>query len=806
MNKTESEGPNPFRTLDANGKPVMSRFSSARTLLEVYNKLQDEDAKGEAPRRAKIRKMYDGYRPWDPAKLEAAGIKDRANVNCGGLAGQIDARAGGINDMALDTTNLIELRAIQAEMAGPDAELIGDVVSEEFSAVLREGQRFLPAVATMVKETDLYGLGPVTWRDPFDYQLVALERGQVKFPSEASAISSENELIMVETVLPAWYMFQLFDDPEASAAAGWNLPAVKAYLVSVFRNEDDNLSQSQDEMGTSAVESVWAMFRQNRTFEVKQFNSVRVINAYVREVGGDRKISHYMTASTDVVDEFLFKNLEAYDDMNQCVMWLPYSATERYARSLRGMASKLILFEDLRNRNFCKIVDAASRAASMKLKATSLSEGVRNTIVEQGPYTFYTGGVEPVATRVDPDFQQLASVNELIGRLATNNALGASGPAAAPERIYSGADRKTKDQIAVEASAGAKSEQALFVLRSMVFDALFRECFRRFMKLVLDPTTHDKYEGVKKFLERCKLRGVEREHLRQIPKFFTVYMCRDLVTGGAGAKAGILSDIIGLGGNLDEAGRISATHDYIKCRAGVKAADRYRPMIGRDAIPSDAASHAIMENNDMFEGAAALVGVDQLHWSHIPIHAQLLDSIAQSVQAGQVEDPSRMLNTLQVASEHVQQHVLAGGRQLGKEDDAKKAIATLRGLRPIVQALTMMAESQQKEQEAEAARQEQEMADLRAQAQGKENEIKMHEADNRAAVEMYKVDRMHEARMTGEYNKAQADAFRARSKATIDRISRQSRMMIEAGKITGRQPPEMSALGGEEPLAMAGRL
>ena len=132
-------------------------------------------------------------------------------------------------------------------------------------------------------------------------------------------------------------------------------------------------------------------------------------------------------------------------------MWLPYSVTERHARGLRGVASKLMPFEDLRNRNFCRLMDAVASAASVRLEGPTVGESLKNTIVEQGRYTLFTGGVKPVSARVDPDFQQLAAVNEMISRTATNNALGASGVSAVAERVYAGADRKTKEQVKLEA-------------------------------------------------------------------------------------------------------------------------------------------------------------------------------------------------------------------------------------------------------------------------------------------------------------------------------------------------------------------
>jgi len=733
------------------------------------------------------------------------------NVNCGGLAGSVDARSSAISDLAIDTTDLVELRALPAEMSGPDAEAIGTVVAEEFSTVLREGQGFISAVATMVREADLYGVGPVSWQDPYDFQPIALERGQVKFLSDAPSISGANELIMVETAIPAGYLVQLFDHPAESEAAGWDLAVVRRYLISVFVAQNDSTSQARDTAGTSVEESILAEWRQNRLMETKQFETLRVVSAFVVETK-DRKIAHYMIPASDAglsPDGFLFFKEAAYQQMGNAILWLPYSATEKYARGQRGLASKLMPFEDIRNRTFCKIIDAAIREASIKIKANSAGEAVRNTVVEQGPYTFFVGGAEPMTGKTAPDFSGLAGVHEMIGRVATNNITGASGVGAAPERIYEGADRKTKDQVRAEAEAGSKSEQSLFVLRSMVFDALFRECFRRFMLLVLDSSKHAQYPGVATFVERCKRRGVDMKILRQVPDIFSVYMCRDLVTGGAGAKAGILFDVLSnIGGNLDEKGRINATRDYIRARAGRAAADRYRPDVGRDTLPGDAASHAVMENNDLMEGSAVLVGTDQLHWSHIPVHSQVLDSIAQAVESGQVEDPAAMLKILQLTTQHIERHAQIGGAQLGKAGDAKAVLQSLRSLRPIGQALTTMAMTQEHEQEAEAKRQQQAQEELQRRADGQDAQAAMHDSDNKAAVKMYEVDKMAEVRMADANNKAQTDAFKARSKASIDRISARYRMITQNSAMTGAQAPGVGAMAGEggdeEGLASSG--
>lgn len=783
---------NPFRTLDDKGKPVTSRFSTATAIREVYRTLQEQDDRGEAPRRARIRRMYDYFLPFDPNKLKAAGLGNLTNVNTGELAGQIDARASAVTDMALDTTDLVELHALPLELAGPDAARVASVVSEEFSAILRGAPEFLPAVATMVRECDLYGIGPIGWRDPYDYMPVALERGQVKFPDDASSISSNNELIMVESQFPAWYLIRLLDSPDASRGMGWNVTAVRQYLTRVFLDGADTLSQSGNEVSTSSVESMLALMRQNRSFETRQFETLRVIHAYVREVSGGQNISHYIVPTTAGSDDFLFHKPDAYETMDQCIQWLPNKATELYARGQRGLASAILPLADVKNRVFCRLIDAAMLEASQKLESTTPGEAVRNTIIEQGSYTFFTGGVRPVTARTTPDFNGLGAVHELVGRVSANNVTGAAGPAALPERIYSGADRKTKDQVLAESAGAAKSEQAVFVLRSTRFDAVFRECFRRFMILVLDSTKREGYPHVARFIDRCERRGVGMDILRQVPEQFEIYMCRDLVIGGAGVKAGIIADILSnFGGNLDEAGRIVGTRDYIKARAGVAAADRYRPEVGRDDMPGDAASHALLENNSVMRGEPIMVGRDQLHWAHIPVHAQVPQHIVEAVQSGQVEDPAGMLQVLQGITNHIEEHAQFGGMQLGKSEDAKAVIRELRSLRPVAQALTMMAQTMEHEREAEAKRQQKQMEELQHRADGHDAQAAMHESDNKAAVKMYEVDKMAEVKAAQAAATAQNDEFKARAKANIDRISARYKQITSSGAMSGLPEPGM---------------
>ena len=794
---TDSEWVNPFRTCDDKGKPVMFRFSSAKSLRDAFVKAQQDDA-ATASGRSKILGMFYGKLPWDPAKLEALGFKNKANFSSNELRSLVEARSGAVFNIALDTTDVVTLVPAAAELAGPDADEIAGIISDEFSKTLREDPSFVPALATMTQQCDLYGIGPMTWPNPVSWCPVALQRGQLKLFENSPVLSSANEILMYEGTLPAAYVFSLFDNPEMSEDAGWYPKNLKRFAVETFADAQDSSSIYGSDYGTSAVESAVVRMRENRVFETRQFETMKVIHAFVREVSGDRKVSHYIIPARDGFDEFLMVRYGVYDNMAQCLVWLPYSVTEPSAAAVRGLASYVAPIIENRNKKMCEFVDASDMLTKIHLSRTQAGSQERLTIHEQGMYRVLPDGIKAEQAPMSAqNVKQAAELMEMVAGVTVQNALGAVSPRALSDGVYEGGDRPTKEQVLLSKESVDKAAQSLFVTRMLVFDSILRESFRRFMGLATGPNKAwaSDYPEVEKFVRRCGKRGLDKATLKAAVDEFDVVLCRDIVSGGAGVKAGLLADALGRwGGNLDEAGRNYGTRELVRCRMGTVMADRLRPLIGRDQMPSDAASHAQLENNDMLELTQVLAAQDQLHWSHIPVHGKLLEMINQAAQNGQVSDPQKMLDTMQLVSEHIQAHIQYGGMQIGKEDDAKAALKSIRSMRPIQQELTIMAANADRVKRAEEEKQQREMEDLQNRAEGKDNAVKIHEIDTKAALKVREQDLMHEARMTQADSKSQTDMFRARARAEIDRITQQSKRIIEASKITGNPPPSTEAL------------
>lgn len=827
-------------TVQGDARPAKSRFSDPVALRSVYDRLTMEDAK-DAVRRAKLRRMYDAHLPYNPAELAQSGLKHVTNVNWLGLKSVIDNRSDALLKLSSDTTNLIELQPRARELAGPDAERIASVVAEEFSTMLRETGDVIPALAMMNTEADMYGLGPVTWTSSLDYKPVALERGQVRFIANGPVQSTRHELFMYETVMPASYLFFLLDHQDVASAEGWSIPTVKRWLVDVFQNHLETRAQPGAETNTSYVESSLSLLRQNRFVEEHQFDEINVIHAFVKEMQFPRGITHYIMPATEL-KEYLFCKPHAYRTMDECFLWFPYSVNRRYAREIRGLASHLFPIESANNRYKCRVMDMALQYASMVFTQQTAGSQMQLSLVEQGPFTILPKELVPVQNNIKPDMNQVAAISQFIDGIGVNSVTGGDkGPLSSTgPKTFQGSDRETKEEVLLRQRLRSRKEEALFVQRMSVLDKVFRETFRRAFNLVglfaaHDPTIAADYPEIVRFVENCDMRGVPLPVLLQSGSQFNVVTCRDLVLGSEG-KVGVLTDLLGnFGGNLDEPGRRNAQRDWIHLRLGVQAADRYLPSVDRDTSPNDQSSFAAVENNDMRQGLEVRVGSDQLHWSHIPVHAEVLQEIVEQVAASpdneptkqsvqQVENPKAVLALLVACSKHIQEHLKYGAMQIGMEAKAKQVEKMLRDLKPTVKSLNLAVATQERVEQAEAERQQREMEELQRRADQNELEKAKYEADKKAETDRYRVDRDHETAMrrldlerevmearqgqAAEASRADAARRDAESSARIDREAEMAKAranaanavnrMTAVSQVTGFPPTEPADVMGRE--------
>lgn len=798
--------------------PARRRFSDPHALYALFDEFRRRDVM-DVERRVKIRNIYNGFLPYNPADLRAAGQAWRTNMNFHGLSNAIDARAEAVDHLAVDTCSLVTLANVAPETAGPDDERITATVEEEFSRALREDGRVIPAFSAMMKEADLYGLGPVTWRTPDDYVPVALERSQVKFDPEGPVVSSDHDVIMVETTLPADYLFRLLDNQEFAAKAGWNVEAVKRWVVMAFHDRIDSRSTMAAAGGVTPQEAALEAMRRNDFYESVQFEKLNVIFAYVREMQAPRKITWIIAPASsqriqgsDPLKEFLFVQENAYDTMDQVFVWHAASSSKRYARSVRGIASTLAPIAMTEDRLTCAMVDSTMRAMSMVLKQKNPGATPSVTLQELGPYTVVGSDLDPVPNANQmSNFQGAMQVRQMLSQLGAGSVAGTEMGATFP-RLQEGGTSATKAESEIMEHRRTMRDENLSAVRLYAWDRILAETARRFFRIAVgNRAVLEEYPHVRRFVDRCERRGVTTDVLREVLDRFVVQTNRDIVIGAEGIIQFLSTVQAQFSGNTDEAGRKAMSHDIVRRRLGARYANRYFPEKSRDEGPSNNASIATLENNALQARQPVLVGPDQDHYAHILVHMQVLDQIKKTVQEGlataqqksqeeggvtqnaqgelapQVEDPESLAAVLEATSQHVQQHLALFSTQIGVKDKAKQIQGVITGLADTIKALNLAIAEQRRVKEAEMEKRQREMEELQRQADEAEIAKANHKADLDAQNARYKIDLDHQVamervRLESEQGRArlQMEDRDRREKGRIDYETARNSAMIES--------------------------
>ena len=603
-----------YNYVEEGGAPARRRFSDPSAVMTVFRHLADEDMKA-AQRRLKIKKLYDGVLPYDPKALEACGLKNLTNVNFYGLKGTIDSRSDVILRLQSDTANLIELQPLAREVAGPDVARVGEVVSEEFSSMLRENGEFITTLARMNKEADLYGLGPVVWPNDMAYVPISLERAQVKFAKNCDVTSSKNELYMFESTLTADYLQSLRDNREMSAAMGWQMDQVDEWFKAVFRDGAETREDPGTVGSTTPAESMQSMRRRDMYGDDSQFMEFHVVHVFVKEVAWPRGITHIVMPST-AREKFLYYKENAYRTMDECFLWFPFSVKDRYAAEVRGLGSLMYAVERLKNRFLCQLFDAGFRAASFMMNTQAGSPMPSQvSMTEMGPYTMLPPGVVPANQQVAPNFQQIAGVMQILDGTGLS---AVTGRDRAPltttmTKLFSGShERLSKAEQELRQAVESHRTESEFAQRKSVIDRICRQCFLRALRLMVLPDfARVDYPEIGDFLMRCAMRNVTLEQIVMVPQYFTIVACRDLALGADGKVAELDAFYQQYAGEMDEAGRRAVARKRAVLRFGTKDADDVIPHLSRDQSPSDQSSFATLENNMMKQGMEAQVGGDQ---------------------------------------------------------------------------------------------------------------------------------------------------------------------------------------------------
>jgi hypothetical protein len=735
---------NAVQTVTKGGSPVRKRMPNAESAWTVYDSFKR--AYGEVSlQRATIEGLVDGNPPYDAAKLKQLGLGFKTNVNFLEMRAVLDSAAGAAHELYGEVPNLIELRQNIPDNEQLSLNTWAGIISEEFSTMVLDWSGFLPFMDMVSRESDKLGLGVGGWINEYDWRPKAFETGNFLTNSKAQFDIDGLQVFCLRDEMPASDLLEKLD----TEAEGWKVQNLRKILNKVY-NENHGKT-GNDNNQTSDAEEFQKQIRNydNPDQEVTDFQGVPVVHILVREMTGDRKITHLIIPDDDESKVFLYEGRNRFNKMSEVLWWLPYNYGNGVVRSAQGLATMMRPHCELSDRFLCNIFDGGQIAASMVVQPNTPTDVSKLQVVRMGPFTILPAGLTAIQSTFAPNVSSLIQLRDLSSQIMRNNT---GIYRQHPEMLGENQPEKTARQVAEESSKEARVEKSHVAFRYTFYDRLYREMYRRAVrKDIVESDAAVVYPGkaeAQQFVARCEARGVPREVVLDSDKLFRVYATRAIGLGSLGVRLDLTNQLLQLRPLLDEEGKENAVREWLTVRVGHRNVDRFKGPVNRDEIPSNEQSIATLENNDFIEGSNVPVGADQTHVIHVRVHLQPIQQVIEVFEqtGDQGFDFARALPILTVGLPHIGQHLV----YLQDDPAYEEFVAQVAQFLKQATQLAQLFEAQVKKQQEAQAKAQQEQAQRVAEAEGQVDQadmaLKKYEIDKDAEVEMAKQDSLNNMR------------------------------------------------------------
>jgi hypothetical protein len=788
------------------GSAPAKRVSNVEAARQIYDDCV-LDAEPISRVRARIRGLVDGNPPYDPAELRRLGQGWRTNFNAREAEAIIDTNAAALWEMQHDTFVVARFSAVDPMYGySPDNGLdYGDILAQEYTRVLKSWDQWPTYTDLVIHDALESGAGAMMWVDETGVLPKWYNISNFTFPKKATSSLSDLDFFFLRDEIPLHRFFAVTESPELASEEGWNVDAAKQYLIQSFGfGANPGSSNPDDEYRMSGWEAVQQMIKNNDSLvQRQQFEGVKVVHMFVREVSGDRGITHLIFTEDDVssssldrkftddpndemsfASSFLFERQSKYEKISHVLWWLLYSYGDGFLNSVKGLGHRITPHCEVSNRLICSTFDSGMLSSSLLLKPTTSVDFSKVSVLRVGPFTYMPENMEAVQTSFNPRVDALLMLRDMSSSVLNNNTGVFRTRGENPLRREGG---KTAREVMAEEQKEARFEKNQAAFFYSQWDLFHREVFRRLCSgestsLLTDETER---EIALQFQSRVVSRGVPFEVLT--PDLWEVTAERAIGLGSAGVRLDVTGQLLSIRGMMPEENQVHAVREFIAARVGAHHVDRFLPLKPRSMFASDAASIATLENNDFNEGSNVPVGSDQPHGIHLPIHFAPLMQLAQSFSdAPDQIDARKALQVFQIAIPHIEQHLQYMANDHLPEDAARRQtfgeFQNLLGqLGEFMGRLVGVVEKMDQAAQNQAAQEQQQMMELQAMAEQQQYDVQRYKIDKDAELKRYEADLLHQARMAKANTSIEASVRRVLSdmenKRALTQAEIQTKMM-----------------------------
>lgn len=757
--KKKTTRPDKIQSVTETGAPVNSRFINATNAWNIYEKIRNEDST-DAQKRARIAGLIDGNRPYNEATLQAKGQSWRSNVNFREAESIRDSNAAAYWSLLIEVAQLVNVTLKHDPDDIREAE-DEQIIAEEFTAMMFEWQGFFYNMMLHAGEMLTYGIGPVIWGDQFDWRFKAIPRGNFKIPPRTKSSIDKVDMFFVNDTMSVHELLKFTELPEIAKEMGWNVKEIKKVLIDMFW--DDKAKSTTNKYSKSSWENTQQMIKNNDTgIEFDDADELQIVHAFIRNTT-DRKISHYIIVEEEARSEYLLEAKSVHTDMSEVLNPFVYNIGDGWFRSIKGLGHRMFQSVEMSNRFINSTFDTSLMAGSVMVNSTGNKQDMR--IMRIGPVTQLPEGMQIVEQRFQPNITQLLSARGMLQNIMNNN-----------YGIYQKSNEgmlspaRTKAEVIIAEQKETRLLNFQIMQYYVHLDRLYKEIWRRIMNPDY-PKDYDGYDAVAEFKKNCEERGVDPARWRNWKKI-KIKATRTVGAGSPAIRQIVMDKMLSASAMMPPEGQQRVMIDYVAAYAGYDVAARYIPQRSKKQNMSMEHSMAMLENNDLSEGAQCMVSPEQNQEHHLDIHMpqlmELVQSVNQAMQQGKQLDPNAIIPFVEASIIHNSQHLEIMAIDPRKKNKGMEYTRMLAMANAMHKILLKMAEQQAKQQ----AKQQQENAatveQARQQAPSEELRVKLAKVQGDMAINQ----------MLAEH-KIKIGEAKARSQIMIKTATARNNMMLK---------------------------
>lgn len=740
------------------GKAVKDRISDADSAWTLFNTLKDEDSTASRYRN-QIQGQLDGNPPRDPSKMKRLGLGGFSNVNFREAEGIIEMNASSFWDLDMNVSNFINVDVYNEDrLSIPDELNYGNIIAGEYTRTLDEWDGYYYNRMMSILEMLRYGVGPVFWKDEYDWRFEALKTGSFLFPSDTK-VTKDIEMVMVRDsyrVAELYGLIETEEDKKASIDVGWDVGEVRDAILRAQKNR----VPAEKRMQVPEWEAIQQQIKNNDyAANYITCNPVSVVHILIKDIGGGKRVTHYMICEDEQRSKFLFKQNGQFESMNDFINLFIAGVGDGYIKSVKGLGHKIYPHVAQSNNFLNHIVNSGYLGGSLLVSSTTPNA---MSLTQFGPVTILPQHAQPLGNQFMPNLDSLAKVRGVLNSVLNNN----TGVFKRSQEDRSGPVR-TAHEVNVEEIKNARLEKTQVNTHYLQLDALHRQIMKRLLNPDY-PENAGGYEEAIEFRRRCEKRGVPKEFLSI--KRIGVKAVRSVGFGSAVAQERVTQELLAVSDRFPVIGQNNILRDFISARVGHQNVDRYAPVVTMREVPNSETSVATLENNAIVQGMETMVGADQPHPIHVPIHLNMLQQVAESYMNNKDGGQVDIIKTYEILArgiQHVGQHL-----QFWSRSSARKAEReTLTKLAEQIARLVKKLEPEVARVQQQQAQAQREMAMQQAQMRqpSMEMQLAMKKIEEDAAIKRENMLRQNAIRE----EKAQHSMNLSEVKAAADIAKRQ---------------------------------